>query len=154
MCEAFCFSILCCITCTFHYLIMIDFQLYSGREQVKWYIKKNLYRNEGSDRSAGSTHFDCHWKNMKSWEGTKNLVFCSSYNEPTLFLNLKKEVFIVHYPLWSMVRLSVFWPVNAPSGVFTLSATQGRNEKLFVWALGTFTSAQLYLIIYFTWNNN
>ena len=34
---------------------------------------------------------DCHGKSMESSVGTKSLVFCSSYNTLTLFLNLQNR---------------------------------------------------------------
>ena len=53
-------------------------------------LKKKLYRNDGYDRASVSTTFGCHCKSMESWTGTNDLVFCSGYNEFTLFLNLQR----------------------------------------------------------------
>ena len=41
--------------------------------------------------STRLTNFDCHCKSVTSRKGTKKLVFCCGYNEPTLFLNLEKR---------------------------------------------------------------
>ena len=64
-------------------------QLYSGLKQVQYNTK--ICRIEWRDGSTGSTTFEYHWKGMESWIGTKHVVFCSGYNEPTLFLNLQKR---------------------------------------------------------------
>jgi hypothetical protein len=102
-------------------------------------------------RSTRSTTFDCHWKSMESWIGTKHFVFYSGYNVPTIFQNLQKRslVCMEHnnllacYPLWSTVRLSVLLPDNPPIERVPLSTAGGCTEQLWVWALGTFTSTQL-----------
>lgn len=40
---------------------------------------------EGRDGSAWSTTSDYHRKNIESWVGTNNLIFCSTYNAHALF---------------------------------------------------------------------
>ena len=55
----------------------------------KYYIYRNKWRNE-STRSR--TYFDCYWKSMDIWVGTKNLVFCSGYNVSYSFSKSTKEV--------------------------------------------------------------
>ena len=49
-------------------------------------IQKNKRRG-----STASTNFDCHWKSLESWVGSKNLIFCSGYSTLTLFRNLQKK---------------------------------------------------------------
>ena len=39
------------------------------------------------------TTFVCHWKIKETWIGTKKLVFCSGYNEPSLCLKSTKAVY-------------------------------------------------------------
>jgi len=41
------------------------------------------------DVPTWATTFDFHWKRMESWVGMKTLVFCSGYDDPTLFRNLQ-----------------------------------------------------------------
>ena len=45
-----------------------------------------------TDESIVSMTFDCH-RNMESWVGTENVVFCSGYNVPTLFFKSTTEAF-------------------------------------------------------------
>jgi hypothetical protein len=37
--------------------------------------------------------FNCLWKSMENWKRTKNLIFSSGYNAPTLFFKSTKEIF-------------------------------------------------------------
>ena len=43
--------------------------------------------------TSGVTTFVCHWKIKETWIGTKKLVFCSGYNEPSFCLKSTKAVF-------------------------------------------------------------
>ena len=47
-----------------------------------------LWRNWESNETTCTTTFDCNCRGIWSWIVMKNLVFCSGYNMPTLFLNL------------------------------------------------------------------
>lgn len=46
--------------------------------------------------TTGRRTFDCHWESMNCRVGTKNLVFCSGNNAPTLFPISTKDTFNVH----------------------------------------------------------
>jgi hypothetical protein len=50
--------------------------------------------------------FDCLRKSIESWVGTD--FFYSSYNEPTLFQNLTKEVFSVQ-GAWHSLNMVLLW---------------------------------------------
>jgi len=73
---------------------------------------------------------------MESWVGTKNLVFCSSYNAPALFRNLQ-EIFrvqevvlskqVTHYGQVRFLYYNLKIPHREAS---PLSATWGRAEQL------------------------
>jgi hypothetical protein len=84
----------------------------------------------GRDGSTGSMTFDCQWKNIESWEGTKIVVFRSGTMHLLLFKIYKRGLSmqgewhsLTHYSLWSTVRLSILWNDNHPS------ATRGRTEQ-------------------------
>lgn len=68
------------------------FEPFSGRKQVHHCIKK-LHKNEGRDRSTGSTTFDRHQTSMDSWVGTMTVVHLSGYDSSTHFPKSTKSVF-------------------------------------------------------------
>lgn len=53
------------------------------------------------------------YKNMKSWVGKNNLIFCSGYNEPS-FQIYKSGTLQTQHPLYSTVKFSVLWHDNSP----------------------------------------
>ena len=88
----------------------------------------NLYRNEGWINRVND--FDCHWKSMENWEGTKNLDFCSCCNVPTLLRNLQ-EVFrvqgVTHYGPRSGFRYYNLTTCHKEDSL--LSPTWGHTEQ-------------------------
>jgi hypothetical protein len=67
------------------------------------------------DGHTGATTCDCHWKSIKRWVGSKNVVCCSRYKTHTLLRNLleryltcKEEPVTLQtrYLLLSAIRLS------------------------------------------------
>ena len=68
--------------------------------------------NPGSAPDRVNEFWLCHWESKENCVRTKKLVFCSSYNEPTLLQNLQKwslackerGTLLTCYPLWFMVK--------------------------------------------------
>ena len=58
----------------------------------------------------GSTTFECHWKSMERWVGTKNLVFCSDNTVSTLFRNLQRA--------WSVILSKKRYTLYSPHSGF------------------------------------
>jgi len=88
----------------------------------KYYIEMRDGMGQPSQRLLIATE-----KSMASWVGMKNVVFCSSYNAPTLYLNLLKRSLACRergtlqtcYKLWSP------WS-GFPYGIIT----RGHADKL------------------------
>ena len=104
---------------------------------------------------TGVTTFDCHWKNMESWVGMKNPVFCRRYSAPTLFPYLQKRSLMFRecstlqtcYPTNYGPRSSFSYnnltaPSHGQAFHIISAATQGRAEQLWAWVLLTFTSTK------------
>ena len=50
----------------------------------------NKYKFTETEEKLYNRRNNYHWKNMRSWVGTKQLVYCSYYDVPSLFINLQK----------------------------------------------------------------
>ena len=57
-----------------------------------------LYRNDEEMCQQGPRLSTATEKSIKCWVGTNNFVFCSGYNAPTLFKNLRKMSLVWHSP--------------------------------------------------------
>jgi hypothetical protein len=57
------------------------FQMFSGREQVQWYISNKLDRMREGMSPPDKQRFDCHFKGMKIWVGTNRNIPSSTNRE-------------------------------------------------------------------------
>ena len=55
--------------------------MFSGREQVQWYISNKLDRMREGMSPPDKQRFDCHLKGMKIWVGTNRNIPSSTNRE-------------------------------------------------------------------------
>ena len=78
---------------------------------------------------------------MKTWVGTTNWICCSGYKTPSIFKSTREVICVKgtwhsHNTLPTMFHGQTFRIITW--GLNPLSATRGRAEQLWVWALGSF----------------
>ena len=93
--------------------------------EYSWWEQFNSLKNTIQKWKGNGTTWaiivECNWKSMEIWVGTKNLVFCSDHNVPSLSRNLQKRC------------LSMEWAWHSPKTLPTM--LYGQAFYIVTWNL-------------------